>query len=90
MARVYLAPPLRVMMDVMANKFGILPRFTGVAVHDAHKRYDSFTGCGHALCSVHVMRELSGAGDFEPVAREDGWADQSGPSPTCIQGRLSI
>jgi hypothetical protein len=56
--------------------FGILPRFTGVAVHDAYKGYDSFTGCGHALCNAHVVRELAGTGEFDPAAREDGWVDQ--------------
>jgi transposase len=28
---------------------GILPRFTGVAVHDAYEGYDGFTTCTHAL-----------------------------------------
>ena len=46
--------------------FGILPRFTGVAVHDAYKGYDGFTAChGHALCNAHVVRELAGIGEFD-------------------------
>ena len=40
--------------------FGILPRFTGVAVHDAYKGDDGFTGCVHALCNANVVRELTG------------------------------
>jgi transposase len=56
--------------------FGILPRFLGIAVHDAYKGYDGFTGCGHALCNAHVVRELAGIGEFDPAARQDGWAEQ--------------
>ncbi len=56
--------------------FGILPRFTGVAVHDACKAYDGFTGCAHALCNAHAVRELTGIGEFDSAARADGWAGQ--------------
>jgi transposase len=56
--------------------FGILPRFTGVAVHDAYKGYDGFAGCAHALCNAHAVRELAGIGEFDPAARADGWAGQ--------------
>jgi len=54
--------------------FGVLPRFTGVAVHDAYAGYHGFTGCAHALCCAHVVRELAGVSEFDPAAREDGWA----------------
>jgi transposase len=38
---------------------GILPFFTGIAVHDAWKPYDTFDNvAGHALCGAHVLREL--------------------------------
>jgi transposase len=38
---------------------GVLPFFTGIAVHDAWKPYDSFDNvAGHALCGAHVLREL--------------------------------
>ena len=53
--------------------FGILPRFTGVAVHDAYSGYNGFTTCTHALCNAHVVRELTGIGEFDPAARGDGW-----------------
>jgi transposase len=33
--------------------FGILPRFTGVAIHDAYSGYDCFTTATHALCNAH-------------------------------------
>lgn len=37
---------------------GILPDFSGVAVHDAWQPYLSFKDCRHALCNAHLLREL--------------------------------
>ncbi len=37
---------------------GVLPRFTGVAVHDAWAPYDCYTMARHALCNAHALREL--------------------------------
>jgi transposase len=37
---------------------GVLPRFGGVAVHDAWAPYDTYTAALHALCNAHVLREL--------------------------------
>src|SRR6266508_3595390 len=37
---------------------GILPRFRGVAVHDAWAPYDTYTDAIHALCNAHALREL--------------------------------
>jgi transposase len=53
--------------------FGVLPRFTGVAVHDAYLGYNGFTTCTHALCNAHAVRELTGIGEFDAAARDDGW-----------------
>jgi transposase len=55
--------------------FGILPRFTGVAVHDAYSGYDGFTTCTHALCNAHILREATGIGEFDAQARTDGWTE---------------
>jgi transposase len=55
--------------------FGILPRFTGVAIHDAYSGYDGFTGATHALCNAHILREATGIGEFDALARTDGWAE---------------
>jgi len=38
---------------------GILPSYTGVSVHDGWKPYQRYTGCRHALCNVHHLRELT-------------------------------
>jgi transposase len=37
---------------------GVLPAFTGTAVHDAWAPYDTYTGASHALCAAHLLREL--------------------------------
>ena len=36
---------------------GILPRFSGVLVHDYWKSYYQYD-CQHALCNAHILREL--------------------------------
>jgi transposase len=39
------------------ESFGILPRFTGTAVHDGFAPYRDYA-CRHALCNAHHLREL--------------------------------
>ena len=55
--------------------FGILPHFTGVAVHDAYAGYGAFTACTHALCNAHAVRELAGIAEFDAACGDD-WAEQ--------------
>jgi transposase len=38
---------------------GILPAYHGVSVHDGWKPYRAHTGCRHALCNIHHLRELT-------------------------------
>jgi transposase len=38
---------------------GILPRFTGVSVHDGWTPYRTHMTCRHALCNIHHLRELT-------------------------------
>lgn len=40
------------------DAIGVLPKFTGVAVHDAWAPYDTYTHMLHALCNAHALREL--------------------------------
>lgn len=49
---------------------GVLPGFTGVAVHDAWAPYDTYKDATHALCNAHAVRELVYVIDTapEPVA----------------------
>jgi transposase len=44
---------------------GLLPAFTGVAVHDAWASYDAY-GSGHALCAAHLLRDLDGVYQADP------------------------
>jgi transposase len=52
------------------DAIGILPRFTGVSVHDGWKPYRHYTACRHALCNIHHLRELT----FLEEAYEQAWA----------------
>jgi transposase len=45
---------------------GVLPRFKGVAVHDAWAPYDTYTHVTHALCNTHSLRELIYVQDTAP------------------------
>jgi transposase len=37
----------------------VLPDFKGWLVHDCWSSYFQFTGCKHALCGAHIIRELN-------------------------------
>ena len=64
---------------------GVLPGFTGIAVHDAFAPYARYEAATHALCNAHVLRELIGVVDHHtahPPAGDGGlpgewcWAQQ--------------
>ena len=55
--------------DAMEN-MGVLPRFTGTAVHDHWKPYYTFDDCSHGLCNAHHLRELT----FVHEVVGQGWA----------------
>ncbi len=55
----------RVAMDAA----GVLPGFTGVAVHDAWAPYDTYTTATHALCNAHLLRELVAVIEQSVVSR---------------------
>lgn len=50
---------------------GVLPAFTGVAVHDGLHAYETFKDARHARCNVHHLRELT----FVAERVEQAWAD---------------
>jgi transposase len=51
------------------NRIGILPHFTGISIHDCWASYFLY-GCEHALCLVHVLRELV----FQAEEHKASWA----------------
>jgi transposase len=59
---------------------GVLPRFTGIAVHDAWAPYDTYTRSGHALCNAHALRELQAVADAHAQTGDQSWcwATQAG------------
>lgn len=42
-----------------SSEIGILPHYTGTAIHDGFSSYEQYRGCAHALCNVHSLRELN-------------------------------
>jgi transposase len=67
---------------------GVLPGFTGVAVHDAWSPYDSYTGASHQLCCAHALRELQAGTDAAPAGRWC-WASQAAGALTAMQKLVS-
>jgi len=57
--------------QVAMEAMGILPEFTGKAVHDGWKSYASYA-CEHFLCNAHHLRELQ----FILEQDAQGWAFQ--------------
>lgn len=53
---------------------GVLPNFTGIAVHDGFKPYRNYTHVQHALCNVHHLRELLGVIEPDPADPQQAWA----------------
>ena len=52
---------------------GVLPEFSGIAVHDAWVPYDTYAGAaGHCLCNAHALRELQAVIDASPPGNGAG------------------
>jgi transposase len=49
------------------DEINVLPRYRGTVVHDGLLAYKSYTKCHHALCGVHLLRELT---YFEELSEE--------------------
>jgi transposase len=62
------------------NAAGVLPAFTGVAVHDGWAPYDTYDKATHARCNAHVLRELQAVIDHHNSDGGEGewcWATQA-------------
>ena len=55
---------------------GVLPNFSGIAVHDGFKPYRKYVDLQHALCNVHHRRELLGVIEQAPEDPQHAWAVQ--------------
>ena len=55
---------------------GVLPAFTGIAVHDCWAPYDGYARLSHALCNAHALRELQALTDAAPPGQWC-WATQA-------------
>jgi transposase len=54
------------------DEINVLPRYRGTCVHDGLLAYKHYTHCRHALCGVHLLRELT---YFEELGAETkAWA----------------
>jgi transposase len=67
---------------------GVLPQFTGIAVHDAWAPYDTYAAPHHQLCCAHALRELQAVTDAAP-AGEWCWATQAAEALTAMQALAS-
>jgi transposase len=67
---------------------GVLPSFTGVAVHDAWAPYDIYTTPDHQLCCAHALRELQAVTDLA-LAGQWCWAAQAAGALTTMQKLVS-
>lgn len=64
---------------------GVLPGFTGVAVHDAWAPYDTYIDPAHQLCCAHALRELQSVTDTAPAEHDWCWATQASDALTAMQ-----
>ena len=55
---------------VSAKRGSLLPKVTGIVVHDHWKPYYTMTGVLHALCNAHHLRELKALVEIE----KEAWA----------------
>jgi transposase len=67
---------------------GVLPSFSGVAVHDAWAPYDHYASADHQLCCAHVLRELQAVTDLAPPGQWC-WATQAAEAITAMQRLVS-
>lgn len=62
------------------NAAGVLPGFSGIAMHDGWGPYDTYTAATHARCNAHLLRELRAVTDHHTRTRPEDpwcWADQA-------------
>lgn len=53
------------------NDVGVLPGYTGIAIHDCYASYWKYEEARHGICNAHILRELTGITENYP---EQVWA----------------
>jgi len=56
------------------DAIGLLPTYAGTAVHDGYASYPTYRGCQHALCGVHLLRELTYLAEEDRAPATRRWA----------------
>jgi hypothetical protein len=64
---------------------GVLPRFRGVAVHDACAPYDTYLEPAHQLCCAQALRELAAVTESAPAQSDWCWATQAADALVAMQ-----
>ena len=52
-------------------RHGVLPGYTGIAVHDRLSQYQSYTSAAHAFCCAHLVRDLT---SVSTIPGQAGWS----------------
>ena len=52
---------------------GILPNYSGIAVHDCWAPYWKYDGVSHSVCNAHLLRELTAVEEMHP---DHTWAGE--------------
>lgn len=73
------------------NAAGVLPHFTGIAVHDGWAPCDTYNKAAHARCNAHVLRELQAVIDHHDAGGGGGenewcWAAQAAGALRTMKG----
>ena len=66
---------------------GVLPGFSGIAVHDAFASYARYPAATHALCNAHLLRELIAVVDHYAAHPPPSRGDV--PAGWCWAGQIS-
>jgi transposase len=70
---------------------GVLPAFTGIAVHDGWAPYDTYEAATHARCNAHLLRELQAVLDHHTATGGDDlwcWAAQAADALRTMKRRV--
>jgi transposase len=68
---------------------GVLPHFTGIAVHDGWAAYRRYPQVTHALCNAHHLRELAGMAEVTGQSWPTALADLLVEAHVAVQNAIA-